>query len=88
MSKNYGISGGLFCTEIQSFLSPRIELHFRHLSSYDTIYSSSFVPKGLTSESIAIGFPVHTQPAGRQNMNINSIILTFSLVMYSFINIA
>ena len=40
--------------------------------------------KRLTSLSIAIYFPVHTQPAGRQNRNIVSIILTFSPVMYSF----
>ena len=33
---------------------------------------------------MAIGFPVHTQPVGRQNRNIISIILTFSPVMYSF----
>ena len=31
-------------------------------------------------------FPVHTQPAAKQNRNIISIILTFSLVMYSFYN--
>ena len=35
-------------------------------------------------QSIAIGFPVHTQPSGRQNRNIISIILTFSLVVYPF----
>ena len=34
--------------------------------------------------SIAIGLPMHTQPAGRQNRNIISIILTFSPVTYSF----
>ena len=32
----------------------------------------------------AIGFPVHTQPTGRQTRNIISIIFTFSLVMYLF----
>ena len=36
------------------------------------------------SRLIAIGFPVHSQAAGRQNRNITSIILTFSPVMYSF----
>ena len=39
------------------------------------------MPKRLTSLSIAIGFPVHTQPAGRQNRNIVSS-MTFSPVMY------
>ena len=34
--------------------------------------------------SYLISFPVHTEPAGRQNKNIFSIILTLSPVMYSF----
>ena len=33
---------------------------------------------------LQVGFPVHTQPAGRQNRNIISITLTFSPVMCSF----
>ena len=37
-----------------------------------------------TSQRIIISFPLHTQPAGRQNKNIVSIILTFSLVIDYF----
>ena len=37
-----------------------------------------------TLASSAIGVPVHLQPAGRQNLNIISIILTFLQVKYSF----
>ena len=41
------------------------------------VYSTSWRSLVLIREkSIAVGFPVHSQPAGRQNRNIISIILT------------
>ena len=51
----------------------------RNLHSYLKTFKqrSSFIPKRLTNLGITIGFPVHTQPAGRQNKNVVLIILTF-----------